>query len=343
MYKLNTQQGHSFFNLQTPINYFSKKNLFQSATEIKPKRMDSYGRSNLAPRSLPKEFWFRDHPKSSRKKKKELLKIFRYLNPMYYERMEQYQHLQDYQNQVCTPSPSRKWKKCRNITLTKPSQTRMTSGIIKQKFQETLHLLIPQKYSSPKIARSQVQSPNKNNNKPSNETKNIKQFQQFDILESNHTNYVPSLLSIDRYNKENSINQSNTNNISYIQHKDISSSQITPRNKFIKDCCRLYGLDSHKIPTINKLVFQDQIPLTESYETKSDKIKMLAKSIEKSNYQQNNLLNLRRKQKELQLNQKQRLHSNSLKRIQCNVYNNSVNRVMSTYFPSLKQISKRNL
>ncbi|CAD8103158.1 unnamed protein product [Paramecium primaurelia] len=342
MYKLNTMQGRSFFNFQAPINYLSKKNLFQSATEIKPKRMDTYGRLIVA-QSLPKEFWFRDYLKSNRKYKKESLIIYRHQNPIFCQRMEQFQHLQAYSNQASTPSPSKKWKKFKNIILTKNSQTTMTSEIIKQKFKETLNLLIPQKFqSSPKSVRYSVQSPTKNISDLSIQTTN-NQIQKLDGLDQNRINYIPSLLSIDKQIKENSINQSNTNNNSFIQYKDISSNQVTPRNRFIKDCCRLYGLDSHMLPSINKLVFSDQIQLIQTNETNNDKIEIITKSIEKQNYKQNTLLNLIRKQKIQQINQKQRQHSSSLKKIKCNLCNNSVSRVMSTYFPSLKKVIKRNL
>ncbi|CAD8113884.1 unnamed protein product [Paramecium primaurelia] len=335
MYKLNTIQGHSFFNFQTPINHLSKKNLFQTATEIKPKKIDSNGKLILA-QSLPKEYWFRDYNRNifNKKQKKEWHKLNRHYNPIYFIRMEYYRHLQTYQNRSNTSSPSKKWKQYRNISLNKKSQLIMTPNIIKQKFQETLHLLIPQKsQSSFKSDRCSLPSSN-NKNQITN-----KQLKKLNRLESSKTEYIPSLLSIDKQIKDSNISQSNLNNNSLTQNKEIFQKQLTPRNRFLKDCCKLYGLDWHIRSSIKKLEFSELIQLTESNETKCDKIEISQKSIEKSNYQKNNLLKLIKKQKELQQNQKERLYCTSQKK---NKLNSSNNRVMNAYFPSLKKIYKRN-
>ncbi|CAD8126860.1 unnamed protein product [Paramecium sonneborni] len=346
MYKLNTMQGSSFFNFLTPVNYLSKKTLFRNANEIKPKRMDSYGRVLVA-QSLPKEFWFREYDKRicSKQQKKEWRKMHRHQNPIYFKRIEQIQHLLVYSNRPCTQSPSKKWRKCRNLLLKKNTDISMTADMVKQKFQETLHLLIPQKSQiSPQSVRCSLLSNKKLNSninlQQTNEFK-IKQTKTLNRLESNKTDYVPSLLSIDKQIKENSISQSNINNNSFIQQKDISTHQMTPRNRFLKDCCRLYGLDSH-IPSINKLVFSDSIQLTESCETKSDKIENSPKSIGKSTYQQKTLLNLIKKQADYQQNKKQRQCSTSLQKNNCKIFNNRMSRVMKTYFPSPKRFNKHN-
>ncbi|CAK89389.1 unnamed protein product (macronuclear) [Paramecium tetraurelia] len=339
MYKLNTIQGHSFFNFQTPINHLTKKNLFQSANEIKPKRKNSNGTLSGA-QSLPKEFWFRDYDRSitGKKQKKEQHKANRHQNPIYYIRNEQQTHLLTYQNRPCTSSPSKKWKQYRNIILNKKSSLNMTSNLIKQKFQETLHLLIPSKsQQSPKSDRCSLPSSNKLTSNLNGTI--IKQLKKLNRLESDRTEYIPSLLSIDKQIKDSSISQSNVNNNSLIQNKEIFQKQLITRNRFLKDSCRLYGLDWHVRSSIKKLVFSDSIQFSESCETKCDKIENSPKSIEKSNYKQNNLLKLINKQKEKQQSQKQRSCSTSLKK---NKNKSSNNRVINVYFPSLQMITKRN-
>ncbi|CAK67888.1 unnamed protein product (macronuclear) [Paramecium tetraurelia] len=339
MYKLNTIQGHSFLNFQAPLNYFSKRKLFQLANEIKPRKRDSLGRVVLSS-SLPKSFWFRDYDQVrvvNKKLRESRPNNHRIQNPVYFKRKEVQECLLHYTIKASTPNPSKKWKKYRNLMLENNYHVQMSREQIKQKFQDTLNFLIPNKQSSPpKSQRGSFMYSQQQQCLFEHRTSQQSKLKRVSRQTSNRKD--DSMRSIDRHFQDIDCQQSNFNH-SYIQDKMIPSNQITPRNRFFKDCFRLYGIDSQVLAPKNKLIFTDSVQLVESQETRCDKNEGIQSYREKSNQKQNNLLNLIKKQRQKNLQTK----TISPKQPKLNTSTSKDNKIVNIYFPSLKKINVRNL
>ncbi|CAD8202800.1 unnamed protein product [Paramecium pentaurelia] len=335
MYKLNTIQGHQFFNFQAPLNYFSKRKLFQLANEIKPRKIDSLGRVVISS-SLPKGFWFRDYDAVrtvSKSLKESRPNNHRIQNPIYFKRRDIQEHLQNYTIRASTPNPSKKWRKYRNLILNNNNHIREQ---IKQKFQETLNLLIPNcQLSPPKSKRSSFMYMQQQQYLLELQTGQKSKLKHISRQPSNRKD--ESMRSLDRHFQDINCAQSNFNH-SYIQEKLITSNQITPRNRFFKDCFRLYGIDSQVQPPKNKLIFTDSVQLVESQETRCDKIELIQSNRDKYSQKYIPLLNLIKKQRKKNLQTK----IASPKYPKLNTSNPKDNRIVNIYFPSLKKINLRN-
>ncbi|CAD8127411.1 unnamed protein product [Paramecium sonneborni] len=339
MYKLNTIQGHSFFNFQAPLNYFSKRKFFQLANEIKPKKRDSFGLIVIS-QSLPKGFWFRDYDavRSVNKRLKESRpNNHRIQNPIYFKRRNIQEYLQNYTTRACTPNPTKKWRKYRNLILENNTYIQMSREQIKQKFQETLNLLIPNKQSSPpKSKRGSFLNQQQQQCLIDVHTSQQSKIKHFSRQTSKRKD--ESMRSFESHFQDINCEQSNFNH-SYFQEKLISSNQITPRNRFFKDCFRLYGIDSQIQAPKNKLIFTDSVQLVESLETRCDKNEAIQIQTQKSNSKQNNLLNLIKKQRQKNLQNK----IASPKFSKLNNSNSKDNKILNIYFPSLKKNYARDL
>ncbi|CAD8128119.1 unnamed protein product [Paramecium sonneborni] len=339
MYKLNAIQGHSFLNFQAPLNYFQKKKLFQLANEIKPRKKDSLGRVVIS-QSLSKSFWFRDYNSGrsiNKRLKEDRPNNHRIQNPIYFKRRDIQEYLQNYTARAYTQNPSRKWRKYRNLMLDHNTHIQMSREQIKQKFQETLNLLIPNKqFSPPKSKRGSFMNQLQQQLLLDLRTSQQSKINRLSRQASNRKD--ESMKSFDRHFQDINCGQSNFNN-SYVQEKLISSNQITPRNRFLKDCFRLYGIDSQIQAPKNKLIFTDSVQLVESLETRCDKNEGIQNYREKSNSKQNNLLNLIKKQRQKNIQTK----IASPKYLRVNNSNPKDNKIINIYFPSLKKYNARDL
>ncbi|CAK90989.1 unnamed protein product (macronuclear) [Paramecium tetraurelia] len=334
MYKLNTIQGHQFFDFQAPLNYFSKRKLFQLANEIKPRKRDSRGKIVISS-SVPKGFWFRDYDAVrtvSKRLKESRPNNHRIQNPIYFKRVDIQAYLQNYTIRACTPNPSRKWRKYRNLLLENNYHIREQ---IKQKFQESLNLLLPNsQLSPPKSKRSSFM--NSHQQQCLLEIRTSQHLKLKNISRQPSKRKDDSMRSLDRHFQDINCAQSNFNH-SFVQDKFISSNQITPRNRFFKDSFRLYGIDAQVQAPKNKLIFTDSVQLVESQETRCDKIDGIQSDRDRSTQKQNTLLNLIKKQRKK--NPQTKVVSPKYPKL--NTSNPKDDRIVNIYFPSLKKINVR--